>query len=123
MTKETWASLPTGFDPKYQISNLGRVKRGRYFLDPHALSTRWFRNTGNKSSGYYLRMRQNGKRPYWAVADLVLLAFRPDFDPARHVVAFKDGDPCNARLSNLTYAPAEFSKIKKRLEALKSIAA
>ncbi|SEA01844.1 hypothetical protein SAMN05428936_101874 [Pelagibacterium halotolerans] len=123
MTREEWASLPTGFDPEYKVSNLGRVKRGRYFLDPHALSMRWFRKSGNKSAGYYLRMRQNGKRPYWAVADLVLLAFRPDFDATRHAVHFKDGDPCNARLSNLTFGPAEFQRIKKRIEALKSIAA
>ena len=122
MTKETWASLPTGFDPKYQISNLGRVKRGSIFMDPYQLSACRFRKSGSKSAGYYLRMRQNDRRPYWAVADLVLLAHKPDFDPARHAVHFKDGDPCNARLSNLTYAPPEFSKIKKRIQALKSLA-
>lgn len=123
MTNETWKSLPEGFDPKYSVSNLGRVKRGQIFLDPYHLTSGRFRKTSAKSSGYYLRMSFDGKRPYWAVADLVLLAHVPDFDPTRHAVFFKDGDPSNPRLDNLSYARAEFRKIRKRIEALRKLAA
>ena len=122
MTKEQWRSLPEGFDTEYEVSTLGRVRRGDRLLNPYPLTRSRIRASNCKSTGFYLRMHCDGRRPYCAVADLVLLAHVPDFDPAKHVVVFLDNDTANHTLANLSFVPKEFKTIRKRIHALRSLA-
>lgn len=89
--REIWRSVP-GFGP-YQVSNLGRVRRGRILA-------------GFFDSDGYRRINTSlgGKAKQVPVHTLVLLAFKGPRPTARHTGAHWDGDISNNRTGNLRWA-------------------
>jgi hypothetical protein len=87
---ESWKVIP-GW-PAYEVSDLGRVRRGSKILKP-------FRRT--KKLPYLSVNLKDGKRQQThSLHRLVLLAFRGDPPPGCNG-AHDDGDATNNRLSNL----------------------
>lgn len=106
MTAEQWLPIP-GFEGRYEVSNLGRVRSRTRVLKPSAGSTGYPHVSLPDSSA------RSGFRVHYVHA-LVTLAFlgpRPEGQQVRH----GDGDRTHCALANLSYGtPVENEADKKR---------
>lgn len=113
---EEWRDV-IGFEGRYQVSNLGRVKslaRTEPYLRHGAGNVRFKREKILKASpsGPYLTVRLRGRTFYVHV--LVLTAFvgpKPEGTCARHGPDF---DGTNNRLTNLRWAPTKRTMMSER---------
>jgi hypothetical protein len=99
---EQWVVIPDF--PMYQISNLGRVRRGHRYLDP---CTNQYR---------YVSLCVNSKKTNRYVHRLVAELFTPNFDKKKKVIHI-DGDINNNRLDNLRWVTHQRRK-QERLPKL-----
>jgi len=101
--QEEWHAIE-GYEGKYEISNLGRVKS----LDAHHIShyqkimTPWESN----KKYLYVTLKKDGKNKTFAVHRLVLDAF-VEKNPGSKQCAHYDGDPHNNCVGNLRWATAK----------------
>lgn len=103
---ETWLPV-TGFDGKYEVSDLGRVRslrdtrgiRDNLLAEPRIM--RQARTTGGCPS---VGLCRRGHRGNYKVALLVLEAFVGPKPADKDLCAHWDGDPANNRPANLRWA-------------------
>ena len=105
MDQELW-KVVGGFS-NYEVSTLGRVRKGSIILKQHIVSA---------SGCCAVNMRTtDGRLTAKGVARLVLTTF---VGPGKHVY-YKDGDYTNCKLSNLEWAPmVKLRHSQKRLEQI-----
>lgn len=97
MTAERW--LPSRVDPRYEVSDAGRVRRGGRVLKP------------SLSDSGYARVRTPR---VLLVHKAVLEAFVGPAPSRRHHAAHDDGDKSNNRLDNLAWKLKEANEADKR---------
>jgi hypothetical protein len=96
LVAERWAQVP-GFEGRYDVSNLGRVRSWLLGAGPRIL-----RASPNRNGYPQLTLCLDGQRSTPGVHKLVALAFlgpRPEGREVRHL----DGNRLNSALVNLTY--------------------
>lgn len=97
MEEELWKEIP-GYEGRYAVSNMGRVKR---LYKPTAGHTELVPIAPNKRNGYvYVMLYKEGKAKNIRVHRLVMLAF---IGPSDLTVNHKDFNKANNQLSNLEY--------------------
>lgn len=111
MTEEVWKPIP-GYDGAYEVSNLGRVKSLRRYIqrvshlgNAHLkLIHERILSPGVQKCGYLTVMLSDdlGKKTSWLIHKLVLLAFVGP-PPKGLWGLHKDGFPSNCVLENLHY--------------------
>ena len=107
---EEWLSIK-GF-PAYQVSNQGRVRRGRLGRNGvfHYLvlkpTVRQYKQ---------IQLSQKGNKKYAYVHRLVLETFRPTENMHNKTVRFLDGNSVNCFLSNLVWVPDWRKKLNYKL--------
>lgn len=108
MKTETWKDIP-GYEGKYQVSNLGRVKslsrliNGANQFSFYAWTSRErILRPGRHDKGGHLSIMLNSPRKCCLVHQLVVRAFVGE-KPEGNVVLHVNGDPCDNRLENLRY--------------------
>lgn len=106
MVREVWAPVP--FDPRYEVSSLGRVRGGA----TGTMKKITVRPDGYHCVGFYYGP---GKTRTRLLHRLVLLAFIGEPPSGDCQAAHWDGDKANNELSNLRWAsPSENNLDKKR---------
>lgn len=98
---EFWA--PTHLTPKYEVSNLGRVRRAVAGHNTHAGKV--LRQVLRQENGYLAvcLYPAPGKKVTWPVHRLVAFAFMPQEADTDLVVHHKNGDRLDNRLANLEW--------------------
>lgn len=95
---EEWKTIPDFRN--YQVSNLGRVRRGRRYLDPCRNQYR------------YVSLSVNSKKTNKYIHRLVAELFVPNFDKKLKVVHI-DNDINNNRLDNLRFVTHQRKKTER----------
>lgn len=102
---EIWKDIE-GFEGRYQISNLGRVKSlSRYvqFGKQRRFVPEYIRKEKSKPNGYrYVQLNLNGKEKDFHVHRLVAKHFVPGYFDGAHV-NHKDGNKANNTADNLEW--------------------
>lgn len=95
---EVWKEV-LGFE-KYQVSNMGRVKRwSKRYKSYHLVQT-----TKNTQSGYiYVSLVNDKTRKTFSLARLVAHAFVPGYSEQNNTVDHKDTDKSNNKANNLEW--------------------
>lgn len=102
--KEIWKDIK-GYEGLYQVSNLGRVRSMKRYVN-HAYNGGWWlngriRKPGTMRSGYlYVPLYKNGKSQNFIVHRLVAKAFLENYSDDLEV-HHKDGNVTNNRADNL----------------------
>lgn len=109
---ESWRDVP-GFEGRYQVSDQGRVRswvnrRGEIILMAHPLKP------GTNRKGYqYVLLSRNGKRQYFFIHQLVLLAFAGAPAQGQEGSHLND-DRADNRRSNLAWETHQENERRKR---------
>jgi hypothetical protein len=102
IVSERW--LPVPRDPRYEVSDLGRIRRGARELTPR-----------KSDSGYLcIRSRLAGRHVVIFVSKAVAEAFIGPAPSERHRVAHGDGVETNNRLDNLSWKLPEENEADKK---------
>jgi len=88
---EEWLHIPEW--PEYEVSNLGRVRRGGHVLRPTAPKCGYFKVT----------LCARGSRQDRQVSELVLTTFEGPRPTHVHEAAHEDGNKANNRRDNLSW--------------------
>lgn len=105
MSDETWK--PVGFAPRYEVSNLGRIRSlradGSVRLN---VLTKW--RDGHMVINVYVGEGASRRRLFTSVHRLVAVAFLGPAPEGKNQVCHIDGDPANNNVANLKWgSPAE----------------
>lgn len=93
---------PCDFDNRYQISNLGNIKRIKSNGDENFLKTSILNK--NKSHQYkYIQISKQGKRTNYLIHRLVALAFCEGHDEINNICDHIDRNTFNNNASNLRW--------------------
>lgn len=104
MFKEVWKDVK-GYEGKYQVSNLGRVKSLNY----HRSGKERLLSLAHDKDGYlYVCFHKNGKQKLYKVHRLVAIAFIPNPDNLP-CVNHKDENPSNNRVENLEWCTQKYN--------------
>ena len=109
MTREQWMPV-AGYAPRYEISNMGRVKSREYVDTFGRIRKEKFLKSHPNWSGHHqvILYRTDGKREYPYIHRLVLEAFVGPAPKDKPYGLHKDDDKGNNTLSNLYWgSPSE----------------
>lgn len=115
MTEEIWKDIK-GYEGKYQVSNIGRVKslarevenKGKFrktkkiFLRGKILTPRTSKSKGLKTGYYRVALQQNGEFKNFCIHKLVAEAFIPNIENKKQVDHI-DTDISNNKVENLRW--------------------
>ena len=112
MMEEIWKDI-AGYEGKYQVSNLGRVRsldrmvrrKNGYIL---RCKGQLIEPTNHKSGYIYIGLTKDGKKNTLKLHRIVATAFIPNPDNLPHV-NHKDENPKNNRADNLEWCNAEYN--------------
>lgn len=114
-TLENWKPI-IGYEGRYEISDLGRVK-SYYYRGFKRKIPRIINGCINPSTGYRQveLSDKNAKPKTWFIHRLILLAFVGKPPTTSHLVAHNDGIRTNSILSNLRWATGKENEADKKL--------
>lgn len=128
---EVWKEVPSFTE--YEVSDFGRVRRkahidrdGRQRKERYLKQAKIHIDKGTAENrmarGPYIRVREDSLIYTVSVASLVYEAFVGPFDHRRYRIGFKNGDPMDVRLENITREKrGEFSTRKGLLNRLRKL--
>lgn len=113
--EEIWKDVE-GFEDKYEVSNLGRV-RGKDRLVPCALAKNGLKQWKGKiiapdilKDGYYkIGLHKGGKKHLMALHRVVAIAFVPGRTEENRIVNHIDCNPANNRADNLEWCTYSYN--------------
>lgn len=117
-SREKWRDI-AGYDGRYQVSNLGRVRISDYISEPCKERPHGARIKGKictakpDERGYsVISLRKGGKSFHKSVHRLVAEAFLPNPENCKTVI-HKDGNVLNNSAENLCWKPLEWRKAEQ----------
>src|SRR4051794_10913682 len=103
MDDETWVPVgPVEYAARYQVSNLGRVRRAA--TGPNTRKGKILRPALTRSGHPIVKLSAGGISRGFQLASLVADAFLPPGPPGA-ILKHRDGDRSNCAAGNLTWAP------------------
>ena len=109
---EEWRTIP-GEDPRYEVSNLGRVRSWCDFMGGRTQSPRPLVGAPNSDGYPVVALPTKGRHRTRRLHRLVLLAFVGESPPGCEA-AHRNGDRSDARLANLRWATRSENHRDKR---------